>query len=133
MNILTKRARTILKAVHASPRRESAELILRVSREPGGTYWVQSYDENGDGSCFLTKVIAGKKPSMLHRSDCRHAELDAVFRSATADEKESLPECSHCRAKERGTTVRPAYCADSLRAISQLSEVFHEWDNISRS
>jgi hypothetical protein len=77
MNILTKRARTILKAVHASSG-DSERLHLRIYRSGDG-YWIQPRDE-GFGA------------------------VDDTDRT---------------------------HCDGSLRAVAQLSEVFHEWDKLA--
>jgi hypothetical protein len=79
MNILTKRARTILKAVHASGG-DSERLHLRIYRSGDGSYWIQPRDE-GFGA------------------------VDDTDRT---------------------------HCDGSLRAVAQLSEVFHEWDKLSQ-
>jgi hypothetical protein len=79
MNILTKRARTILKSVHASDG-DSERLHLRIYRGGDGSYWIQPRDKNFEA---------------VNDTDRTH-------------------------------------CDGSLRAVAQLSEVFHEWDKLAQ-
>jgi hypothetical protein len=79
MNILTKRARTILKAVHASGG-ESNKLNLAIYRRSDDTYWI--------------------------------VPRDSDFKTAVDTDR--------------------THCDGSLRAVAQLSEVFHEWDKLAQ-
>lgn len=41
------------------------------------------------------------KPRRLHRTDCPHPAVTAVFRPATATEQATLPECADCARKHQ--------------------------------
>ena len=45
-------------------------------------------------------LVKSGKPRRLHRADCPHPAGHAIYRRATAEELQSLPECADCAHKE---------------------------------